>query len=52
MTEYKLALRDFLLRRHPQAVDKLELVSLRFSMSRDIGENRYKVHMIEVFLFI
>ena len=42
MTEFKLALRDFLLRRHPDAVDKLELVSLRFSMSRDIGENRYR----------
>ena len=42
MAEFKLALRDFLLRRHPDAVDKLELVSLRFSMSRDIGENRYR----------
>ena len=41
MIDFKLAVRDFLLRRHPEAVDKLELLSLRFSMSRDIGENRY-----------
>lgn len=40
-----MALRDYLVRRHPQAVDKLELVSLHFRMTREIGENRLKEAM-------
>jgi hypothetical protein len=42
VAEYQLALRNFLTRRHPEAVEMLELVSLRFSMSRDIAENRHR----------
>jgi hypothetical protein len=40
LLEYKLALRDYLIRKHPSATEKLELLSLRFKMTREIGENR------------
>ena len=39
--ELKMALRDYLIRhRRPEDADRLEMVSLHFSMHREIGENR------------
>lgn len=37
--ELKTALRDYLSRRHPEDKEKLEMLSLHFSMFREIGEN-------------
>jgi hypothetical protein len=40
--ELKMALRDYLLRRQQaDDIDRLEMVSLHFSMHREIGENRF-----------
>jgi hypothetical protein len=40
VAELKAALRDYLLRRHPKDTEKLQMVSLHFTMYREIGENR------------
>lgn len=38
--ELKIALRDYLLRRRPNDIEKLQMVSLHFRIFREIGENR------------
>lgn len=38
--ELKMALRDYLIRRHPEDAETLQMVSLHFQMYREIGENR------------
>jgi len=40
VAELKAALRDYLLRKHPKDTEKLQMVSLHFTMYREIGENR------------
>jgi hypothetical protein len=40
IAELKAALSDYLLRRHPKDTEKLQMVSLHFTMYREIGENR------------
>jgi hypothetical protein len=38
--ELKMALRDYLIRMHPEDAETLQMVSLTFQMYREIGENR------------
>ena len=46
--EVKVALHDYLNRRHPDDKEKLEMLSLHFSMFREIGENLYRAAMAQI----